>query len=173
MAAEEWSVLGMRKGLGNQYDIYRDWLWAVPIAINNFDVEIIYLWSLQHRRYIAYNVRTKTKYLGPSNGDAPPPLPTSLLTLQNIIILLHSLCFPCNRYPRWLANDHSFVHDVLYSFAFFVCNWFFFLIYRGLCVSMVSKGNYVLKIDLYFQIPFGYLLIHDWSLVKMLCVSLT
>lgn len=44
---------------------------SVPMAINNFDVDIIYLWSLQHRRYVAYNVRTQTKYLGPSNRDGP------------------------------------------------------------------------------------------------------
>ncbi|CAH8346582.1 unnamed protein product [Eruca vesicaria subsp. sativa] len=42
---------------------------SVPMAINNFDVDIIYLWSIQHRRYIAFNVRTQTKYLGPSNHD--------------------------------------------------------------------------------------------------------
>ncbi|CAF1711549.1 BnaC03g66260D [Brassica napus] len=29
---------------------------SVPMAINNFDVDIIYLWSLQHRRYVASNV---------------------------------------------------------------------------------------------------------------------
>ncbi|WZZ47050.1 hypothetical protein YC2023_043309 [Brassica napus] len=29
---------------------------SVLMAINNFDVDIIYLWSLQHRRYVASNV---------------------------------------------------------------------------------------------------------------------
>ncbi|CAN7032367.1 unnamed protein product, partial [Brassica rapa subsp. trilocularis] len=29
---------------------------SVPMAINNFDVDIIYLWSLQHIRYVACNV---------------------------------------------------------------------------------------------------------------------
>ncbi|KAF2611571.1 hypothetical protein F2Q70_00013487 [Brassica cretica] len=57
---------------------------SVPMAINNFDVDIIYLWSLQHRRYVAC-IQTQTKYLGPSNRANEKYLPCNI-----------SVCF----YPR-------------------------------------------------------------------------
>lgn len=51
---------------------------SVPMAINNFDVDIIYLWSLQHIRYVACNVRTQTKYLGPINRANEKYLPCNI-----------------------------------------------------------------------------------------------
>ncbi|EOA19607.1 hypothetical protein CARUB_v10002858mg, partial [Capsella rubella] len=44
---------------------------CVPMAINYFDMDIIYLWDLDHKCYIACNLRTHTKTYGTRRHGAP------------------------------------------------------------------------------------------------------